>query len=79
MKEFCLIIFLGLAYIWEISAQYMFPVRRITSEAAQEGFATWSPDGKMIAFTSTRSGSFDIWIMEVDALKIKTELGMHGK
>ncbi|MEN8193293.1 MAG: hypothetical protein ABFS12_10785 [Bacteroidota bacterium] len=28
--------------------------------------ASWSPDGKKIAFTSTRAGSFDIWIMDVD-------------
>ena len=31
-------------------------------------------DGKKIAFTSTRSGSFDIWIMDVDIKKIKEKL-----
>ncbi len=36
--------------------------------------AIWSPDGKSIAFTSTRSGSFDIWRMDVDLKKVKKAL-----
>ncbi|MCJ7446078.1 MAG: nuclear transport factor 2 family protein [Bacteroidales bacterium] len=36
--------------------------------------AVWSPDGKRIAFTSTRSGNSDIWIIDVDIEKIKKEL-----
>ena len=36
--------------------------------------AVWSPDGKKIAFNSTRSGSHDIWIMDVDIEKIKKDL-----
>jgi TolB protein len=36
--------------------------------------AVWSPDGKKIAFNSTRSGNFDIWIMDVDLEKIWKEL-----
>ena len=34
----------------------------------------WSPDGKKIAFTSTRSGTFDVWIMDVDMEKVREEL-----
>ena len=45
----------------------------VTENSHNEG-AVWSPDGKKIAFTSTRSGSFDIWIMEVDPEKIKKEM-----
>ncbi len=33
----------------------------------------WSPDGKKLAFTSTRSGG-GIWIMDVDAEQLKREL-----
>lgn len=35
---------------------------------------SWSPDGKKIAFTSTRSENFDIWIMDMDLDQIKKEL-----
>lgn len=67
-----LIVFTILAL--SLSGQDMFPARQITFDPAQQGFATWSPDGKKIAFTSTRSGSFDIWIMDVNIEKIKREL-----
>jgi Tol biopolymer transport system component len=47
-----------------LSGQDMLPASQLTTDPAQDGFATWSPDGKNIAFTSTRSGNFDIWIMD---------------
>ncbi len=34
----------------------------------------WSPDGTQLAFTSTRSGYFDIWLVDVDMEVIKREL-----
>lgn len=39
----------------------------------------WSPDGKQIAFTSTRGGSFDIWRMEVDLNKVRKALGKSSR
>lgn len=51
-----------------------FPVTQLTTDPAQQGFATWSPDGKRIAFTSTSSGNFDIWMMDVDGKLINKEL-----
>lgn len=36
---------------------------RLTTHAAYESFPIWSPDGKTIAFTSDRHGSFDIFVM----------------
>lgn len=47
----------------------------VTPNAHDEG-AVWSLDGKSIAFTSTRSGNFDVWVMDVDVKQIKKELGM---
>jgi Tol biopolymer transport system component len=38
--------------------------------------ASWSPDGKQIAFTSTRSENFDIWIMDVNIEQVKEQLQM---
>jgi hypothetical protein len=37
------------------------------------------PDVKKIAFTSTLSGSFDIWIMELDVEKLKNDLGISKR
>jgi len=45
----------------------------VSPEAHNEG-AVWSPDGKRIAFNSTRSGNFDIWIMDLDVKQLKKEL-----
>ncbi len=36
--------------------------------------ADWSPDGEKIAFNSTRSDAFDIWIMDLDIKQIKNEI-----
>ncbi|KPK84478.1 MAG: hypothetical protein AMS27_09855 [Bacteroides sp. SM23_62_1] len=45
----------------------------VTENSHNEG-PVWSPDGKSIAFNSTRFGNNDIWIMDVDTEKIKREL-----
>jgi TolB protein len=46
----------------------------IVTEGAHNEGASWSPDGKKLAFTSTRSGSFDIWIMDVNMDQLKKDL-----
>ncbi|MDY6965300.1 MAG: PEGA domain-containing protein [Halobacteriota archaeon] len=33
--------------------------------------ASWSPDGNRIAFMSSKSGNFDIWVMDVDGSNLK--------
>ena len=48
----------------------------IVSDQAHNEGPSWSPDGKKLAFTSTRSGSFDIWLMNINQQQIKKELGM---
>ncbi len=37
--------------------------RQLTTNAAYDAYPIWSPDGKKIAFASTREGSFDVYIM----------------
>lgn len=41
-------------------------VWRITDGEGSDGWPTWSPDGRRIAFHSDRSGNWDIWIVGVD-------------
>ena len=31
----------------------------------------WSPDGRLIAFSSTRAGSEDIWVMRADGTGLR--------
>ena len=45
----------------------------VSPKSLNEG-ASWSPDGQKLAFTSTRSGNYDIWIMDVNIEQIKKEL-----
>jgi len=47
----------------------------VTSNALNEG-ASWSPDGREIAFISTRAGSFDIWLMKLNVEQLKMKLGI---
>src|SRR5437763_1355492 len=38
-------------------------VKRLTSEAAFDNNPAWAPDGKSLAFASSRSGNFEIYKM----------------
>jgi hypothetical protein len=38
----------------------------LTDDPAVDGDPAWSPDGSRIAFVSTRSGTADLWVMNVD-------------
>jgi Tol biopolymer transport system component/DNA-binding winged helix-turn-helix (wHTH) protein len=46
---------------------------QLTSMSGLEVEPTWSPDGRFIAYSSNRSGNFDIWVQDVlggDAIRI---------
>ena len=38
---------------------------RLTFDAGLQSDATWSPDGRFIAYSSDRGGNFDIWVQPV--------------
>ena len=41
-------------------------VRRLTTDESKNRAPRWSPDGTEIAFTSDRSGSYEVWVMDPD-------------
>lgn len=41
-------------------------VRRLTDHLADDGYPSWSPDGRFIAFDSDRTGSADVHVMAAD-------------
>ncbi len=55
----------GASDIWIVSAQGGEP-RRLTSSPASDSQPRWSPDGRKIAFISSRSGAPQIWTIDVD-------------
>ena len=73
MKKMVLIC-LALSLTVMSAGQDMYKPGQLTFDPAQNGFATRLPDGRHIAFRSTRSGNFDIWLMDVDIDEIKAKL-----
>jgi beta propeller repeat protein len=45
-------------------------VMQITTGPADDSFPAFSPDGNRIAFASTRNGSWDIYVMDIDGRNI---------
>lgn len=61
--------------IWAVPTRGGTPVQLTTHPALDES-PRWSPDGGKIAFTSTRSGSFDVWVMDLDVEDLRHALGL---
>ena len=56
-------------------------VKQLTKEPGYDAEATLSPDGKMIVFTSMRSGDLELYTMDIDGKNVKqitTGLGYDG-
>ena len=45
-------------------------LRRLTDDPASDEFPKWSPDGRRIAFSSNRSGRYQIYVMNEDGTGI---------
>jgi Tol biopolymer transport system component len=45
--------------------------RDLTNDKFFDRYPRWSPDGKNIVFTSDRSGKYEIWTLDVDALNLR--------
>ncbi len=51
---------------------------QLTDNSAQDGLATWSPDGQHIAFLTDRTGSWEIWVMNADGSDQRTLFSFPG-
>ena len=51
--------------------------RRLTKNRHPDGSPSWSPDGKRIAFSSSRDGDGEIYVMDADGDK-QRRLTKHG-
>lgn len=56
--------------IWILNTENNIP-KRLTIHEAYDSYPVWSPNGKMIAFSSNRYGSTDIFVMNIDGSGLK--------
>ncbi|KAJ1371506.1 hypothetical protein KIN20_033471 [Parelaphostrongylus tenuis] len=67
------------SYTWDVFSDYdIFKVNKfgniaqqLTEHPGYDAEAVLSPDGKLIAFTSIRSGDLDLWIMDSDGADLR--------
>ncbi len=52
--------------------------QQLTNNSAQDGLATWSPDGQHIAFLTNRTGSWEIWSMNADGSDPRRLFALQG-
>lgn len=46
-------------------------LRNLTNDPARDGTPDWSPDGKLIAWSSTRAGNREIYVMQSDGSEVR--------
>lgn len=52
---------------------------QLTRDPAYNDTPRWSPDGTRIAFTSTRTGGFDVWVMDVDVEDLRAAVAAANR
>jgi len=53
--------------------------RNLTNHPAFDGWAAWSPDGKLIAFASNRNARYQIFIMKPDGTDVHLVANTEGR
>jgi Tol biopolymer transport system component len=66
------------ADIWRVRADGTGSPERITNEPGDDRAATFSPDGTLLAFDSTRAGGTDIFVMDGDGSNARQLTFSHG-
>jgi len=46
-------------------------LQRLTNDPASDEFPRWSPDGRSIAFSSNRGGTYQIYVMDADGQNVR--------
>ena len=75
MKNLTVIVILLGLWTIRLNAQDMFKARQLTFDSAQQGFPSWSPDGKSIIYQHTdindTIGKNGLWIVSIDDIGTK--------
>lgn len=66
-------------YLWQVSPEYDIYIadlkgnitKQLTNTKGYDAEATVSPDGKLVVFTSTRSGDLELYTMNIDGSNVK--------
>jgi len=59
------VLFLIYGKLHRVAPQKQRALTRITFDQGLQFGATWSPDGRFVAYSSDRAGKFDIWVQQV--------------
>jgi len=53
--------------------------RNLTADPAFDGWPSWSPDGRQIAFASNRRGNYQIFVMKPDGGDVRPVADTDGR